>query len=133
MASRTRSELSIISVILQLSVGAMLFIGGIWALMNGGDEAAKAVATILKNNIFVVVFGVIELIAGLFLILKVFIGDRLGSFGTILMIIIAVCWAIGVFCADIIGFSTGSAASILSSLYRLARDLIILSSILICR
>ncbi len=129
MSSKTK--VGIIATLLEFCVGVMLLIGGIWALMNGGDEAAAAVSKLFGSGVIKLAFGVVELVAGLFLVLRVFIGDKLGAFGNILMIIIAVLWLIGIFCADVIGFGTGSAAAILSNLYKLVRDLIIFAAILV--
>ena len=73
-------------LILQIAVGAMLAVGGIWALQGGGDFAARAIKGLVSGNvgkILVIVFGVIELLVGVFMILKIVIGDRFGSFGTV--------------------------------------------------
>ena len=91
-------------LILQIAVGAMLAVGGIWALQGGGDFAARAIKGLVSGNagnILVIVFGVIELLVGVFMILKIVIGDRFGSFGTVLALIAIIVWIIAIVLSDI--------------------------------
>ncbi len=121
--------------ILNLAVGAMLAVGGIWALQGGGDFAANALKGLLSGDaakMAVIVFGVIELLSGIFIILQIFMGDRTGSLGTILKLIIVVVWAIAVIIAD---FLNGHflAPNFLSWVYSLAMHLIVLAALLVTR
>ena len=87
-------------LILQIAVGAMLAVGGIWALQGGGDFAARAIKGLVSGNvenILVIVFGVIELLVGVFMILKIVIGDRFGRFGTVLCVIGIFFWFVLIF------------------------------------
>ena len=92
-------------LILQIAVGAMLAVGGIWALQDDGDFAARAIKGLVSGNvenILVIVFGVIELLVGVFMILKIVIGDRFGSFGTVLALIAIVVWIVAIVLSDIL-------------------------------
>lgn len=126
-------------LILQIAVGAMLAVGGIWALQGGGDFAARAIKGLVSGNagnILVIVFGVIELLVGVFMILKIVIGDRFGSFGTVLALIAIVVWIVAIVLSDILGASrilNGGAKNFLEWLYTFAQHLIILGAILAVR
>lgn len=129
-------------LILQIAVGAMLAVGGIWALQGGGDFAARAIKGLVSGNvgnignILVIVFGVIELLVGVFMILKIVIGDRFGSFGTVLALIAIVVWIVAIVLSDILGASgilNGGSKNFLEWLYTFAQHLIILGAILAVR
>ena len=126
-------------LILQIAVGAMLAVGGIWALQGGGDFAARAIKGLVSGNagnILVIVFGVIELLVGVFMILKIVIGDRFGSFGTVLELIAIIVWIIAIVLSDILGANgilNGGAKNFLEWLYTFAQHLIILGAILAVR
>ena len=38
-------------LILQIAVGAMLAVGGIWALQGGGDFASRAIKGLVSGNV----------------------------------------------------------------------------------
>lgn len=126
-------------LILQIAVGAMLAVGGIWALQGGGDFAARAIKGLVSGNvenILVIVFGVIELLVGVFMILKIVIGDRFGSFGTVLALIAIVVWIVAIVLSDILGASgilNGGSKNFFEWLYTFAQHLIILGAILAVR
>ena len=126
-------------LILQIAVGAMLAVVGIWALQGGGDFAARAIKGLVSGNagnILVIVFGVIELLVGVFMILKIVIGDRFGSFGTVLALIAIIVWIIAIVLSDILGANgilNGGAKNFLEWLYTFAQHLIILGAILAVR
>ncbi len=126
-------------LILQIAVGAMLAVGGIWALQGGGDFAARAIKGLVSSNagnILVIVFGVIELLVGVFMILKIVIGDRFGSFGTVLALIAIIVWIVAIVLSDILGANgilNGGARNFLEWLYTFAQHLIILGAILAVR
>lgn len=133
---KNRVSLSAALFTLQIAVGAMLVVGGIWALQGGGDFAANAIKDIFSGdlrNILVIVFGVIELLVGVFMILKLVIGDRFGSFGTILTFIAIVVWIAAIVLSDILGSDgilKGGADNFLRWLYTFAQHLIILGAII---
>lgn len=129
-------------LLLQIAVGVMLAIGGIQALQGGGDFAAKSIKSIFSGfsgdlaNILAVVFGVIELLVGIFMILKIVIGDRFGSFGSVLAFIAIIVWIVAIVLSDIIGAGSilsGGANSFLSWLYVFAQHLVILGALLAVR
>ncbi len=135
MAHKKSTYSSVFWLILNLAVGAMLAVGGIWALQGGGDFAADAMKGLFSGDarkIVLIVFGVIELLSGIFIIIQFFIGDRTGSFGSALKVIIVVVWAIAIVIAD---FLNGHflAPNFLSWIYTLAMHLIVLGALLITR
>ncbi len=130
-----KREVSIFWMVLNIAVGAMLAIGGIWALQNGGDFGCKALAGMFNGDaakIVRIVFGVIELLSGIFIILQLFIGDRMGKLGSILKLIIVIVWAIAIILADFLngGFLK---PNFLEWTYELAMHLIVLCALLVTR
>lgn len=121
-------------MVLNLAVGAMLAVGGIWALQGSGDFGAKALSEIFSGDalkILKIVFGVIELLSGIFIILQLFIGDRMGSFGKILKLIIVIVWAVAIVLSDFVGGFLKP--SFLPWIYDLAMHLIVLMALLVTR
>lgn len=101
-----KSSNSIGAIILQIGLGVMLAIAGIWALQGGGDSAADSIRHIFDGDvekIMVIVFGVIELLAGIFLVLELFIGDKFGSFGNIIELIVIIVWIVAIVLMDFLG------------------------------
>ena len=133
------SNFSLGRLLLQIAIGAMLTVAGIWALQGGGDEGVAAIRYLIGardlENILCIVFGIIELIAGIFLILELFIGDKFGSLGKILMIIIMIVWIIAIVLIDFLGggslLNHGSHWNFLSWLYNFAYHLIVLGAIIV--
>ena len=115
-------------LLLQIAVGAMLTVAGIWALQGGGDAGVAAIRDLIgaKNleSILCIVFGIIELIAGVFLILELFIGDKFGALGKVLMIIIMILGGGSL-------LNHGSHWNFLSWLYNFAYHLIVLGAIVV--
>ena len=134
-----KSTVHLFWVVLNLAVGAMLAVGGIWALQGGGDFGCKAIKSVFNGDIakiLAIVFGVIELLSGIFIILQLFIGDRMGSFGAILKLIIVIVWAVAIVLADFLGnggLLNGGMNHFLSWLYDFALHLIVLCALLITR
>ena len=126
-------------LLLQLAVGAMLAVAGIWALQGGGDEGVTAIRKLIDarnvESILCIAFGIIELIAGIFLILALFLGDKLGSLSKILMLIIIIVWIIAIVLIDFFGsgslFDHGSHWNFLKWLYNFAYHLIVLGALLV--
>ncbi len=118
-----KSSASIGRFILQIALGCMLAVGGIWALQGGGDFGAKAMEHI--SDVLGLVFGVIELVAGVLLILELFIGDKFGKFDNLLMLIIMIVWAIAIVVGD---FLNADFDPFLQWLYNLASHVIVLGA-----
>ena len=127
---------SIGRLLLQIAVGAMLTVAGIWALQGGGDAGITAIKDLIKaenvRSILCIAFGIIELIAGIFLILALFIGDRTGSLTKILMLIIIIVWIIAIVLIDFLG-NNGlfKQNNFLNWLYNFAYHLIVLGALLV--
>lgn len=134
-----KSEVRLFWLVLNLAVGAMLAVGGIWALQGGGDFGCKAIKSIFSGDvakILAIVFGVIELLSGVFIILQLFIGDRMGTFGSILKLIVVIVWAVAIVLADFLGnggLLNGGMNHFLAWLYDFALHLIVLCALLVPR
>lgn len=130
----SKSNVSIFWTILNIAVGVVLAVGGIWALQGSGDFAADALRSIFSGStakLVVTVFGVIELLSGIFIILQLFIGDRMGSLGTILKLIIVIVWAVAIVLADFVGGFLKP--SFLPWIYSLAMHCVVLCALLVTR
>ena len=100
------SDLQILSIIANVSVSLMLAVGGIWALQGGGDFGCRAIKSIFSGDlakILVLVFGGIELLSGIFILLQLFIGDRIGTFSKILKLIVVIVWIAAIVVSDFFG------------------------------
>lgn len=118
-----KSTASIGRFILQIALGVMLAVGGIWALQGGGDFGAKALRDM--SDVLGIVFGVIELVAGVLLILELFLGDQFGKFDNILMLIIMIVWAVAIVVGD---FLNADFKPFLPWIYNLASHVIVLGA-----
>ena len=117
-------------LILQIALGVMLAVGGIWALTGAGDFGCKAITSIFSGDVarlLKIVFGVIELLAGIFLVLELFLGDVFGKLDNILMIIIWIVWIVAIIFGDII---KGDFNPFIEWLYGFASHLIILGAMI---
>ena len=137
MSSKT-THYSFGRILLQIALGAMLAVSGIWALQGGGDAGIKAIRDIINDgtieSILCISYGIIELLAGVFLILKLFIGDRFGTFGNVIMIIILIVWIIAIVLIDFIGrggiLNHKGSFDFLDWTYHFAYHLIVLGAII---
>ena len=130
------SNFSLGRLLLQIAVGAMLTVAVIWALQGGGDEGIAAIKYLIGardfERILCIVFGIIELIAGVFLILELFIGDKIGSLGKILTLIIIIVWIIAIVLIDFLGnHGLFKQNNFLNWLYNFAYHLIVLGALLV--
>ena len=134
-----KSEIRLFWLVLNLAVGALLAVGGIWALQGGGDFGCKAIRSIFSGNLargLGIAFGVIELLSGIFISLQLFIGDRMGAFGTLLKLIVVIVWAVAIVLADFFGAGgllNGGMKDFLRWLYEFALHLIVLCALLVTR
>ncbi len=126
---------AIASLVLMLAVGCMLAISGIYALQgkSAGDLAVRGLRSIFDGNaesVVIAVFGAVELLAGVFIVLRCFIGDRMGSFGNIISLIVVIVWVVVIVLADIVN-GIGK-PNFLAWLLQLSKDLIIFGAIWLC-
>lgn len=130
-----KEQRTIGTLLLQIALGILFVVGGIWTLQNGnGDEIAGAIRSIFDGNaekIMTIVFGIIEIIAGVFLLLRlfVFLGTNLDR---LLMLIIMICWIACIVMTDFLGnhgILTNPGSNFLKWLYQFASHLIILGAI----
>ncbi|MBQ1948752.1 MAG: hypothetical protein II367_01175 [Treponema sp.] len=110
---KTAKSLSLGKLILQLAIGAMLVVAGVWVLTNtksGGDEAVKAIRKIFDDKevgkMIGLLFGVIELIAGAFLVLEPFVGI-LHNYTSVAILAVIVIWVIAIVLIDFYGTGSG--------------------------
>lgn len=110
---KSGKSLSLGKLILQLAIGAMLVVAGIWVLANtknGGDEAVKAIRKIFDDKdvgkIIGLVFGVIELVAGAFLVLEPFV-SVLHNYTSVAILAVIVIWVIAIVLIDFCGTGAG--------------------------
>lgn len=131
-----KSSISLGKILLQIALGALLIVGGIWAMIGGsGDFGISAISKIFKENanavkIVKIIYGVIELIAGFFLILELFIGDKVGKFDNILNLILIIIWIIAIVFADFIYGGIFHGGKFLPWLFELANHVILLGALL---
>ena len=127
-----KKSFSVEKLIIQLSLGLLLAVGGIWGLQGGGDfgiNSLKSVFSGSAENIAVIVFSIIELLAGIYLVLELFIGS-LGKFKSILMLIIMIVWIVAIVLSD---FIDGNFHNFMKWLWNFAGQLVVLGSILFCK
>lgn len=128
-----KSTLSIGRLILQLALGIMLAVAGIVALQGGkANDAVQALKSIFDGDaekIIVTIFAVIELLAGILLIVELFLGDRFGKVDNILGLVIIVVWAIAIVLMDFLG-DNFLKPDVLPWLYQLSGHAIVLGALI---
>ena len=107
-----KTQYSFGKFLLQIALGAMLVVGGIWALTGGGDFGCEAFSVIFKGQVLTIVkiiFGLIELLAGVLLIVELFTKDIFKKFDNLLMLIIIIAWIVAIVFGDFINglFASG--------------------------
>ncbi|MBP5588049.1 MAG: hypothetical protein J6X37_04920 [Treponema sp.] len=129
-----KTQYSFGRLLLQIALGAMLVVGGIWALTGGGDFGCVALKAVFSGSLLKtlkIVFGVIELLAGAFLIIELFAGDIFGKIDNILMMIIWIVWIVAIVLGDFLGGSgLFKAGFSWEWLYGFAAHLIVLGAML---
>ena len=109
----TKKEFSVGRLFLQIALGTLLIVGGIWAITGNGDFGITALMNIrnllklpdIVYTILKISYGVIELIVGVFVVIEIFAGDILATFGKILKIIIII-WIASIILAFLLPNST---------------------------
>lgn len=122
--------------ILQTALGILFIVSGIWTLQGGsGDEIAIAIKSIFSSDvskIVCIIFGIIEIIAGFFLLLRLFLSLNT-NLDAVLMIIIMICWIAAIVMIDFLGNDSifnNLNNGFLSFMNRFARHLLILGAII---
>ena len=125
------------TILLQIALGLMFIVGGIWTLQGGksGDGIAEAIRSIFDGSIenaLCIVMAVIEIILGVFLLLRLFV--NLGtSLDSVLMLIVMIIWVVFMVLVDVLGNNgvlgvIKNGKNILNFLYTFASHLIILGA-----
>ena len=148
----TRNSIGFGVFLVQLALGLFFIASGIMTLQLeggfmgrlqagfGGNEVATAVYSILNGdvaNIVIIAVGVCELLAGLFLILRFFMG--VGKLADIVLIIIMIVWIVVIVLTDILGSggllkgALSSFGSIITFLKVFSSRLLVLGGILIVK
>jgi uncharacterized membrane protein YphA (DoxX/SURF4 family) len=129
-------EHSIGYLFLQTALGLFFLVSGIWTLQgNSGNEIAVAINSVLSGDsaqICSIVFGIIEVLAGIFLLLRLFVTFS-APIDTILMLIIMVAWIASIVLIDFIekgALPAGNFTSILKWLKVFAYHLLVLGAII---
>ena len=122
-----KSGVTIGRLLLQLALGAMLAVAGILSFQGHGDDAVGAIRAVFDGNVenvLVVVFGVIELLAGIFLIVELFVGDKIGKVTKILNWVIIIIFAVIIVISDLLNGSWNK--DFLNAAYNLSKNLVFL-------
>ncbi len=148
----TRKSMGLGLVLIQIALGLFFIASGIMTLQLeggflgriqagfGGNEVATAVYSILNGNvanIVIIAIGVCELLAGIFLILRFFIG--VGKLADVVLIVIMVVWIVVIVLTDILGNggllkgALSSFGSIISFLKVISSHLLVLGGILLVK
>jgi len=124
------------TIFIQIALGLLFIVGGIWTLQGArGDEIASALYYIFSRDLaqfLCIGYGIIEIIAGIFLILRLFVNINT-KFDSILMIIIMILWLVAIVCIDFLGSDSlfnNMNKDFLPFLNRFARHLLILGAII---
>ncbi|MCR4631265.1 MAG: hypothetical protein K5786_06495 [Treponema sp.] len=100
------SNRTIGNIFLQIALGLLFVVSGIWTVQGAnGDDVAYAIKSLFNSDlagILCVVFGVIEIVAGFFLLLRLFVNLNTGL-DLILMIIILISWIVMIVLVDFAG------------------------------
>lgn len=131
-----KNDRTVGTILLQIALGLLFIVSGIWTLQGArGDEIATAMYSIFDKDIAsisCIVFGIIEIIAGSFLLLRLFVFMNT-NIDTVLMIIIMICWIVAIIFIDFIGSDSifkNFDRGFLPFLNRFARHLLILGAII---
>lgn len=124
------------TLILQIALGLMFVVSGIWTLQGSrGDEIASAIYSIFNGDaarVVCIVFGIIEIIAGVFLLLRLFVFLNT-NLDKLLIIIIMICWIAAIVMIDFVGKNglfNNLNSGFLPFLNRFARHLLVLGAVI---
>lgn len=124
---------------LQIALGLLFIVSGIWTVQGAnGDDVASAIKSLFSSadlaSILCVVFGVIEIVVGFFLLLRLFV-NLSTALDTVLMVVIMLSWIVMIVMMDFIGSkgllkNLGNASDFCGSLQRFAMHLLVLGAII---
>lgn len=131
-----KNDKTIGTIILQLALGLLFIVSGIWTLQGArGDEIAIAIHSIFDRDVadvMCIVFGIIEIISGTFLLLRLFVFMNT-NLDSLLMVIIMICWIVAIVVIDFVGSKSlfnSFNKDFLPFLNRFARHLLVLGAII---
>ena len=128
-------------IILQLAVSLFLIVAGILALQDKGSQDAAALAVYKLfdggslSEILVLVLGICELIAGVYLLLSFFI--NVGKLADTFILIITIVWIVVIVLVNILGVggvldgAFSSKTAIIGFLKSFSSNLLVLGALLI--
>lgn len=131
-----KNDKTVGTIILQIALGLLFIVSGIWILQGArGDEIATAIYSIVDNDVakvLCIVFGIIEIIAGTFLLLRLFVYLNT-NLDALLMVIIMICWIVAIIVIDFVGSNSlfnNFDRGFLPFLNRFAKHLLVLGAII---
>lgn len=138
-----RNENAIGKILMQIALAALLFIGGI-SIFNGNhggllntltggfnDFGARTIQNFFDGDveqIVLYIFAAIEIAAGVLLIVKIF-ARSVYQVADIVLLIVAIVFIIGIIMIDIVN-ANWSTGNVWNRLYSLAKDVLVLSTML---
>lgn len=146
----TLAKTSAANIVLRVALSLFLIAAGILTLQLdkgilgklqagfGGNEIANAIHSLFKGDLasfLIIVMGILELVAGIFLLLGFFV--NVGSVNKIALLAILIMWVVVIFLVDILGRgglldgAFNSMASFLSFLKIFSAHLLVLGAILV--
>ena len=140
MASSNK-EFSIGTLLLRIALAAFFIVSGIVTLQGGkGDECVVAIRTVFKNgkdiaNLLCIVMGIVELLSGVLLALRLFVPMD-NKISSILMFIIMIVWIVAIVLIDVLGkggLVNGFGGNLIAFLKTFAQHLLILGAIIVVK
>lgn len=139
--ANSKKDLSLGLLLLQIALAAFFIVSGVVTLQGGkGDECVVAIREVFKNsrdlaNLLCIVMGVIEVLCGALLALKIFVpvGTNVNS---ILMFIILIVWIVAIVLIDILGkggLVNGFGGNFIAFLKVLSQHLLVLGAIILIK
>lgn len=146
----TVSRISAANIVLRVALSLFLIVTGILTLQLdsgfagrlqagfGGNEIANAIHSLFKGDLatfIIILFGVLELIAGIFLLLGFFV--NVGNVNKVVLLAILIMWIVVIVLVDILGRgglldgAFKNMASFLSFLKIFSAHLLVLGAILV--
>ncbi len=128
---------SIGMLVLRIALGAFLIVSGIITLQGGkGDDGVVAINYLFNGNLaklLCILLGLVELVAGIIVILKLFVPIG-GALNSILMLIIMIVWIAAIILIDVMGkggIFNGFGRDMIHFLQTLASHLLVLGAIIL--
>ncbi len=130
-------------IILQIALAFFLIVAGVLGLMRSNAGELGQVVGLLDGlfksptitTAIIITLAVVELIAGVFLIVEFFSGDI--QLANIILIVFMILWIVNIVLIDVLGAADGShfknVTSVLNYLYQLSRHLMILGAIIVVK